>query len=291
METPVAEWNGSAAARARLQTVVSPAQLGAPAPLADRCAQPVEPGEPWTNDPYARALRVGRGPLYLRRLAPPAHGSAELLTLDVERWCAAPDAADTSVLNRCTGPVLDVGCGPGRLVAALSARGVPALGVDVSPAAVARTRRLGGTALRRSVFDRLPGEGRWGTVLLMDGNVGIGGDPAALLARLRDLVRPGGHLLVETAGDDVDERLIVRVEDDQGRHGRPFAWARLGPTALLYAAGAAGWIPTGRWTAHGRSFMELHRPKQEPDERRTSHDEHALAHHEHLMSPGGLVQP
>ena len=30
--------------------------------------------------------------------------------------------------------------------------------------------------LHRSVFDRLPGTGRWGTVLLLDGNLGIGGD-------------------------------------------------------------------------------------------------------------------
>ena len=41
----------------------------------------------------------------------------------------------------------------------------------------------GGPALVRSVFETLPGEGRWDTVLLMDGNIGIGGDPAALLGR------------------------------------------------------------------------------------------------------------
>ncbi|MFF3937317.1 class I SAM-dependent methyltransferase [Streptomyces phaeofaciens] len=225
---------------------------------------PARPGEPWTADPYARALRTGRGPLYLRRMTPRALGAAELIPLDVERWCAGPDPADTGVLRRCAGPVLDVGCGPGRLVAALAADGVPALGVDVSPAAVARTRHHGGTALRRSVFDRLPREGRWGTVLLMDGNVGIGGDPAALFARLRDLVRPGGRLLAEAAADDVDERLTVRVEDAGGRHGRPFPWARVGSTALLGAAETTGWIVTGRWTADGRPFAELHRPNREP---------------------------
>ncbi|MFF1542647.1 class I SAM-dependent methyltransferase [Streptomyces sp. NPDC058291] len=219
-----------------------------------------EPGEPWTDDPYARAVRRGRGPLYLRRMTASPAAATDLLALDVERFCAAPDAADTDVLHRCTGPVLDVGCGPGRLVAALAARGMTALGVDVSPAAVARTRRQGGAALRRSVFERLPREGRWGTVLLMDGNVGIGGDPAVLLTRLRELLRPGGRLLVEAARHDVDERLIVRVEDADGRHGRPFPWARVGATALLHAADATGWILTGRWTAADRVFLELHRP-------------------------------
>ncbi|MGW7406106.1 class I SAM-dependent DNA methyltransferase [Streptomyces sp. NPDC054833] len=255
-----------------------PAHLVAPAQPADRLA-PAEPGEPWTDDPYARALRTGRGPLYLRRMAPCTPRAAELLPLDVERWCAAPDTADTGVLRRCTGPVLDVGCGPGRLVAALAAHGVPALGVDISPAAIARTRRHGGVALRRSVFDRLPREGRWGTALLMDGNVGIGGDPVALLVRMRGLVRPGGRLLVEAAGDDVDERLTVRVEDAHGRHGRPFAWARVGTTALLDAADASGWALTGRWTVAGRPFVELHRQNPGYDESSTAHDDHLTATH------------
>ncbi|WP_181793936.1 bifunctional 2-polyprenyl-6-hydroxyphenol methylase/3-demethylubiquinol 3-O-methyltransferase UbiG [Streptomyces sp. WELS2] len=264
--SPVAERARPAAARTHQRTVPVPPARSASA----------APGTPWTTDPYARALRTGRGPLYLRRLAPHPLGPAELLPLDVERWCAAPDAADTGVLRRCTGPVLDVGCGPGRLVAALAARGVPALGVDVSPDAVARTRRHGGTALRRSVFDRLPSEGRWQTVLLMDGNVGIGGEPAVLFARLRDLVRPGGRLLAEAAGNDADERLTVRVEDAHGHHGRPFPWARVGTTALLRTAETTGWVLTGRWTGNGRPFVELRRPDRERDEL-SADDEHPAA--------------
>ncbi|MER6463790.1 class I SAM-dependent methyltransferase [Streptomyces sp. NPDC001288] len=236
-----------------------PAEHGVFVPGADRLAH-TEPGVPWTADPYSAALRAGRGALYLRRLEPEQEGVAELLPLDVERFCAVPDTTDMEVLRRCAGPVLDVGCGPGRMVSALARQGVPALGVDINPAAVARARQRGGTALRQSVFDRLPREGRWGTVLLMDGNVGIGGDPAALLARLREVSRPGGRLLAETAAEDVDERLTVRIEDGQGRYGRPFPWARVGATAVLYASDATGWILTGRWSSGGRSFLELHRP-------------------------------
>ncbi len=183
-----------------------------------------------------------------------------MLPLDVERWCAPPDDADRSLLARCAGPVLDVGCGPGRLIAALSARGVPALGVDLSPAAVRRTRRSGGHVLRRSVFDRLPSEGGWMTVLLADGNVGIGGDPGALLARIAQLVAPVGRLLVEAAAQEVDERLTVRVEDADGRHGAAFPWARLGAGALQTVATRAGWLPGERWTVDGRPFGEFHRP-------------------------------
>ena len=57
----------------------------------------------------------------------------------------------------------------------------------------------GGAALRRDVFDTLPGEGRWETALLADGNVGIGGDPVALLRRLREVLDPRGRVVAEVA--------------------------------------------------------------------------------------------
>ncbi len=165
---------------------------------------------PWGADPYANALRTGRGPLFLRR------SDGRLLPLDVERWCSRAGFADLSALHRCEEPVLDVGCGPGRLVAELASLGRRALGIDVSEAAVARTRGLGGTALLRSVFEPLPGEGRWGTLLLLDGNIGIGGDPAALLDRAADLLVTDGLLIAETAPADVDERFRVRLDDGRG---------------------------------------------------------------------------
>ncbi|MGW4753229.1 methyltransferase domain-containing protein [Streptomyces chartreusis] len=217
--------------------------LPAPPPSADGA---------WSADPYSLALGSGRGPLFLRRT------DGWLLPLDVERWCAEADAADLEVLRRCEGAVLDVGCGPGRLVAALSGQGRRVLGIDVSEAAVARTLRLGAPALRRSVFDPLPGEGRWGTALLIDGNIGIGGDPAALLARTGRLLAPGGLLIAETVPDlDLDERVRVHVTDARGATGTAFPWARLGTPALLRYAERAGWHAVARWTAGGRSFAAL----------------------------------
>ncbi|MFD5856742.1 class I SAM-dependent methyltransferase [Streptomyces chartreusis] len=88
-------------------------------------------------DPYTTALRAGRGPLFLRR------ADGWLLPLDVERWCTHADPVDLDVLDRCEGAVLDVGCGPGRLVAALSSRGRSVLGIDVSETAVHHAVRLG----------------------------------------------------------------------------------------------------------------------------------------------------
>ncbi|MGW0661424.1 SAM-dependent methyltransferase [Streptodolium elevatio] len=203
-------------------------------------------------EPYEHALRTG-GPVYLRRADGRRHA------LDIARWTAEPDAADRSMLVRCWGPTLDIGCGPGRLVAALVRRGTPALGIDLAPAAVHLTVASGGAALRRSVFDPLPGERRWGTALLADGNIGIGGDPAALLTRTAALLRDRGCLIVETEAEEpyAHERFAACVEDARGRTGAPFRWARLGVRALEGLAPACGFAVRETWTVGDRQFAAL----------------------------------
>ena len=180
--------------------------------------------------------------------------------LDVARWLAPADRSDHTVLTRCRGPVLDVGCGPGRLVSALNQRGVAALGVDVAETAVALTRGQGLPALLRSVFDDLPGEGRWPTVLLLDGNIGIGGDVLRLLERIRSLLRQGGRLIVETDADaDADELVLVRFTAGGVPVGEPIDWAHVGAAALRTYARRAGYSVAEEWTSAGRPFAALAR--------------------------------
>ena len=164
----------------------------------------------------------------------------ERIALAVDRWHTDADAVERALLAAVPDPVLDVGCGPGRMVAALVAEGRIALGVDPSPAAVAAAARRRAPALRRSVFDPLPGERRWGTVLLLDGNVGIGGDPVALLARAASLLRPGGVVLaeVEPPGSETGVH-TVRVESAAGA-GPWFPWARVGADRFGDLARRAG---------------------------------------------------
>ena len=154
--------------------------------------------------PYERAL-LSAEPLSLQTV------DGRRLGLDIARWLAPVDAADETVLARCVGPTLDVGCGPGRFVRALGVRGVPSLGVDIASTAVAMNVLRGDAALLRSVFARVPGEGRWPVVLVMDGNIGIGGDPRRLLARLADVAGADGRVLVEADPDrSCDECVEVR---------------------------------------------------------------------------------
>ena len=178
----------------------------------------------------------------------------ESVRLDVAKYAAAPDATDAELLDRCTGPTLDIGCGPGRLSAELARRGIPSLGVDVAPVALLLARAAGATTLRRSVFDPLPGEGRWPHALLIDGNIGIGGDPAALLTRIKALLQPaGGELVVETAADDIDERHRLRLD---GR-GAALPWARLGTAALRAVAEPLGYTLAATWQSADRHFVAL----------------------------------
>lgn len=135
---------------------------------------------------------------------------------------------DRAVLDLCHGPTLDLGCGPGRLVADLVRRGIPALGVDQSETAVSMARERGAPALRRDLFEPLPGTGRWGTVLLADGNVGISGDPRRVLARAAELLRAGGRCVTEF--DAATDGVVVRwVRLESARTVGPwFRWATVG---------------------------------------------------------------
>ena len=135
---------------------------------------------------------------------------------------------DHAVVSLCDGPTIDLGCGPGRLVAHLVQRGVPALGVDQSATAVELARRSGAPALRRDVFAPLPGTGRWRTVLLADGNVGLGGDPWRILRRAGDLLCRGGRCVAEfdSAVDGVHAEW-VRLESSR-TIGPWFRWASVG---------------------------------------------------------------
>lgn len=179
---------------------------------------------------------------------------------EVDRWQAPADEVDRLALSRCEGPVLDIGCGPGRIVTALAERGIPALGVDISAEAVLLTTNRGAPALRRPVQEPLPGEGRWGSVILMDGNIGIGGAPELLLRRCAELVRPDGVVLVEVDPDDyLDDETPIVLHSNGGRRSRPLPWARVGTRAVLRHAHAADLLATEDWRAANRAFLTFRR--------------------------------
>lgn len=198
---------------------------------------------------YERALRTGSARLVRE------DGTSS--TIPISDWTGVVSVADERLLARCTGPTLDVGCGPGRLTAELSRRGQVALGIDVSALAVAMTIARGGTALRRDVFTLVPGAGRWREVVLADGNVGIGGDPVRLLTRCRTLLATGGSVLLDLEPSGLSlRRGRVRLEVDEVRSGW-FTWSWVGVDDVDEVAAAAGFVVRGMWSVEGRWQAEL----------------------------------
>jgi SAM-dependent methyltransferase len=185
------------------------------------------------------------------------HAAGPPVPLPIRRWLAPADATDRLALAFATAPVLDVGCGPGRLLAALGARGRAATGIDVSPVAVRLARRRG-HALRASVFSARLHRG-WGSVLLLDGNVGIGGDAERLLARTAALLRPGGDAIVEVDPPGRGAAVAAVRLEGAGAVGPWFDWASVDADAIGALAVGAGLRLMGRWERDGRWFAHLRR--------------------------------
>jgi SAM-dependent methyltransferase len=204
------------------------------------------------------------GELYEHALAGRAapeieHSDGTRTPLPVASWLRT-HPGDASLVARCTGPTLDVGSGPGRLTVALAERGIPALGIDVTPYAVSVARAAGALTLVRDVFGHVPGAGRWMTVLLADGNIGIGGDPVTLLCRVVELLGPLGRALVEVQPPGTQlRREHVRLRA-AGKIGAWFPWAYVGADQIAEIAGGAGLVATESWEAHGRWFAVLSLP-------------------------------
>ncbi|WP_242882282.1 class I SAM-dependent methyltransferase [Actinomadura litoris] len=198
---------------------------------------------------YEEALQ-GRAPVEIE------HSDGSRRPLPIQDWLTLRPG-DGGLLARCAGTTLDVGSGAGRLTVALAQRGVPVLGIDVVPYAVALTVRAGGPALCRDVFGLVPGTGHWHTALLADGNIGIGGDPQTLLRRVLDLLAPGGRVLIEVGPPGSDSQIEPLRLRAPGRVGEWFNWARVSVDAIHGVATGCAATITGTWQEADRWFVAL----------------------------------
>lgn len=185
---------------------------------------------------------------------------AEPQPLPMADWTRDADDADHYLLSHCEGPTLDIGCGPGRLSARLAELGHVVLGIDVVHEAVRQTRDRGVSAIVRDVFESLPGEGRWGSALLADGNIGIGGDPVALLTRVRELLDPRGRVVVELASPGIGHTSSWAELHSGESRSRPFRWSVVGADAIGPIADQAGLCVTGSHTFGDRWCAVLQEP-------------------------------
>lgn len=142
------------------------------------------------------------------------------------------------------GLVADVGCGPGRVAAHLDALGLDVVGIDLSPAMVARAGRdhphlrvvLGSIDALPFDAGALAGAVAWCSI--------IHAPPAhrpRIFHELRRVLRPGGHLLVAfQVGDE-----HVHLDHAYGHDVALDVW-RLDPDVVTAELVAAGFEPTDR---------------------------------------------
>lgn len=186
---------------------------------------------------------------------------AQPVRLPIEDWTRESDDTDLALLAHCEGSTLDIGCGPGRLTLALAARGEVVLGIDIVDEAVAQTRSRGGPAVVCDVFGVIPREGQWETTLLADGNIGLGGDPVALLSRARALLAPGGRVVVEVRPTGIPlQTMWVTIQCGEAT-SRPFRWAVVGVDDIDEVAALAGLLVTASEQLGTRWAVVLQEPR------------------------------
>ena len=183
--------------------------------------------------------------------------------LEVDRWSSRASLDDHAlIVDHCSGPTIDLGCGPGRLVRAVQERGLVSLGVDNSAEAVRLATSRGIPVLHRDVFHPVPREGRWAHALLADGNIGIGGRPIWLLRRVWSMLAIGGVLHVELDGPGIGLVHTWRQLRVDGQLGRRFAWAIVGIDAIAELAHRAGFTHTTSLVRGGRHVAMLRKVEQ-----------------------------
>jgi SAM-dependent methyltransferase len=117
-----------------------------------------------------------------------------------------------------SGPVLDLGCGAGRSSLWLQDQGFDVTAVDFSPGAVEVCRRRGVRDVRLADVLDPPSDLAWAAVLLLCGNLGLGGSwdgSRRLLRRLATITRPDAVLIGDSVTPDglPDVRLRVCYRD------------------------------------------------------------------------------
>jgi SAM-dependent methyltransferase len=140
------------------------------------------------------------------------------------------------LLRGLPGPVLDVGCGRGELLALLAAEGIPASGVESNPISAAACRSSGLSVEQGDGPANLAGrpDGSLGAVVALQVVEHWSAETTFVFLReARRVLAPGGILIVETINSDSLSALKAFFLDPS--HVRPVP-----PDALKFLAEAAG---------------------------------------------------
>lgn len=130
-----------------------------------------------------------------------------VMYVDRERPLPGPVRERYRVITElCHGGVLELGCGRGRLVAAIARAGLPVRGIELNAEKVALgLERCPELDLRQGdILELSPRDGRYDTVVLAEVIEHVAEDVGArMLDRAWALVAPGGRLIVSVPNEDL----------------------------------------------------------------------------------------
>ncbi|MFX1561077.1 MAG: class I SAM-dependent methyltransferase [Promethearchaeota archaeon] len=156
------------------------------------------------------------------------HTSGDNYLKQFEEW---PEAEQTAIQN-IRGPVLDVGCGLGRVGDYVKSKGLEYYGVDISPLAVELCRNRGHKNVYLMPADNIRLErSDFKTVVLYGNNFGIMGQPEDVVKMLKGFLQVTTADAVVLAGsrdpEATDNEMHLAYHAKNRAEGKPIGLVRL----------------------------------------------------------------
>lgn len=182
----------------------------------------------------------------------------EIPVEDLFRSFEGMPSLEQYALELAEGRILDVGAGSGCHSLALQKMGKTAFAIDISPLSVMVMKERGVDARQVNLYDPAFTD-KFDTVLMLMNGTGIIGcleNMPVFFDRMRDLLTPGGSLLIDSSDlrylfEEEDGSLMIDLADDyygqldyqmvyKNVEGEPFDWLYVDFDTLAYYAEESG---------------------------------------------------
>ena len=158
-----------------------------------------------------------------------------------------PDSLEAALLAHVVGRCLDIGCGAGRILRYLSAKGYAVVGIDIDPPLIQLCREFGDGPVHVASWEKMEPLGQFDSLLLLNRSIGIGGNLAGvkrLLAQCAASASSSGVLFFdsyEIAGPTGILERTLRYKY-RGQYGEAFPWIYFRYEIASQLLAETGWV-------------------------------------------------